>query len=210
MTTLKRLSLYNIPNELRKEIKSNPDYDGYNTIIQQEIQSFKTNIKDKKNIINKLLSNNQFLFKIIKLMIYTITITKKLTDLSLNFDVYERKVFTPYSSWSLFLDYYMPDLVELYRTDNDEEKWPKNMWALYFTNQLVWKIYWTRLNVIDINIFSDIYFLQRNDKIDLLKNIINKFYSEDISENNLLILSFKIFKFLMKNVSKNDMVDEGY
>ena len=161
--------------------------------------------------MKKLLLDNKFLFKVIKLMNYTITISKKLTDLSLNLDNYGRNIFTAYSSWLIFLDYYMPYVAKRYQAEDDtEENWPKSMWALYFTNQLVWKIYWTRLNVININIYSDVIFLRRNDKINLLENIINTFNSSDLSENTLLILSFKIFKFLMKNVLKNDMINEGY
>jgi hypothetical protein len=213
MTSLKQLSLYNIPPEARKVIKEDENYEIYQDIIQREIDEFRKSTKSDRQIVSKLLKDNISLFKILRLLVYIISISKKLSLLSLNPQEKDFNWEKNYKNWNLFLYFYFPDIANEYEDgsyEDREDNWPKSMWSLYFTHKIVWFVYWKRLGEKFVNKVSDeLSHIQSLNNDNFIK-LINDFNSKEITFENTLFLAYKVFKFLTKNVPKDEMVDQGY
>lgn len=213
MTSLKQLSLYNIPPEARKVIKEDKNYEIYQDIIQREIDEFRKSTKSDRQMVSKLLKDNISLFKILRLLVYIISISKKLSLLSLHPQEKDFNWEKNNRNWNLFLYFYFPDIANEYEDgsyEDREDNWPKSMWSLYFTHKIVWFVYWKRLGEKFVNKVSDeLSHIQSLNNDNFIK-LINDFNSKEITFENTLFFAYKVFKFLTKNVPKDEMVDQGY
>ncbi len=213
MTSLKQLSLYNIPPEARKVIKEDKNYEIYQDIIQREIDEFRKSTKSDRQMVSKLLKDNISLFKILQLLVYIISISKKLSLLSLHPQEKDFNWEKNNKNWNLFLYFYFPDISNEYEDgsyEDREDNWPKSMWSLYFTHKIVWFVYWKRLGEKFVNKVSDeLSHIQSLNNDNFIK-LINDFNSKEITFENTLFFSYKVFKFLTKNVPKDEMIDQGY
>jgi len=147
-------------------------------------------------------SPDVYILNSLKLMIYIISITQKLSQLRLDISINKPK-YSVKMTWELFL-------VHNYEILNNVSLWPKSTWLLYFTHYIVWNIYISRELNTEYDIRGKlIYIFDTETKLDYFLKIINKYNNVNFTYNNTLIFSYKIYEGLLEQSTEEDMRRQG-
>ena len=144
------------------------------------------------------ISPDVYILNSLKLMIYIISITPKLSKLRLDIPINKSKC-NVNMTWELFL-------VHNYETLNNLSPWSKSKLLLYFTHYIVWNIYISRELNIEYDIRGKlIYIFDTETKLDYFLKIINNYNNVNFNYNNTLIFSYKIYEGLLEQSTEEDM-----
>ena len=231
--SLEELAFRALPSYQRAQIRRDPALAIQKDITQQMVNKFIKSTLVSRNLTQRKVRNFIQNYKVFRLMAFTIIEIPKyeispyvLHDELIGID--NERAFQP-GNWDLFIRLYDFKLAEKYENDpwnplapeewveddgswhSWEERWTKQMWALYFTHNIVYHTYWYDIqqNNSGFPLFLTFGGGGRRREEPRFMKLVESFKSMEQSIKNATIYSFAIYDYIMKNHTKQDMIDEG-
>ena len=194
MLSFQQIIYQQLPSEIKKEILENPKtHPVYNEVVSRLNADVLKNFKNKINLSSKNVSFIKIMLEVYyHIKLYSPKNISK-NDYIMNED-YEGDdmEYLSVESWNDFIE---KNNYKIYNKYMDYiEKWPKFMFLLYYTYNIVYYEYYKRYRMIPISFIEKIPTRPKYDK----------------NKDDLLGYIIKIYKFLDKNFTLKQFRDIGF